>query len=140
VDTGGDTQIARLAARLVLAATLGVMAAVHLDLYSAYDYRAIKTIGVLFLLNGIFGSLLCLVVLFVPGRWLSLAGLAAAGLEAGTLAGFIVALNTPLFGFQDSIHAPHGWLALIDEIVGTVVALGLFAAAVRVRVAQRARA
>lgn len=104
------------------------MAAVHLHLYDAYGYKTIPTIGTLFLINGIAGSVMCLAVLGTPRRLLGLTALASAGLLAGTLAGFIVALNHPLFGFQDSIHAPHAWTALIDEAVGVVVA-GLLAAA-----------
>jgi hypothetical protein len=114
---------------VLTAAALGIMAGLHLDLYSSYGYKSIHTIGTLFLINGIAGSVLCLAVLAIPRRLLGLTALASAGLLAGTLAGLIVSVNHPLFGFQDSMHAPHAWTVLIDEIVGTVIAtaVALFA-------------
>ncbi|HVV75926.1 MAG TPA: hypothetical protein VHC43_07805 [Mycobacteriales bacterium] len=112
-------------ARLLTAASLGVMAGIHLQLYSTYDYKAIPTIGALFLTNGIAGSVLCLAILVAPRKLLGLTALASAGLLVGTFAGFVVAMHHPLFGFQDSIHAPHAWTALIDEIVGTLIATAL---------------
>lgn len=121
----------QLPARVLVAATLGVMAGVHLELYAGYDYKAIHVIGVLFLINGIAGSMLCLAMLGVPRRVLGLAALASAGLLAGTLAGLVYALHHPLFGFQDSIHAPYAWTALIDELVGTVIAGALAAVELR---------
>jgi hypothetical protein len=120
-----------LAGRALTAAALGIMAGLHLDLYSTYGYQSIHTIGTLFLINGIAGSVLCLAILGSPRRFLGLTALASAGLLLGTLAGFVYALNSPLFGFQDSIHAPHGWAALIDEIAGTVIACALAASALR---------
>ncbi|MGN6475054.1 MAG: hypothetical protein ACTHK4_15585 [Mycobacteriales bacterium] len=115
----------QIAGRVLTAAALGVMAGIHLQLYSSYGYKSIPTIGALFLVNGIAGSVLCLAILGAPRRLLGLTALASAGLLAGTLAGLVVALNHPLFGFQDSIHAPHAWASLIDEGIGTVVAAAL---------------
>ncbi|HWC36692.1 MAG TPA: hypothetical protein VG650_17930 [Mycobacteriales bacterium] len=131
VEIPGGTPKLELAGRLLTAATLGVMAGVHLDLYSSYDYKAIPTIGGLFLVNGIAGAVMCLAMLGVPRRFLGLTALGGAGLLAGTALGLIVALHHPLFGFQDSIHAPHAWTALVDEIVGTGTATALAVASVR---------
>ncbi|HVT65632.1 MAG TPA: hypothetical protein VHD81_10795 [Mycobacteriales bacterium] len=134
VDIGvGSQHKVQIAGRVLIAAALGVMAGIHLQLYSTYGYKALPTIGALFLTNGIAGSLLCLAILGVPSRYVGLAALASAGLLAGTLAGFVVALHHPLFGFQDSIHAPHAWTALIDEAVGALIAIGLAAGSLRGR-------
>jgi hypothetical protein len=107
------------------------MAGVHLRLYTTYDYRAIHTIGALFLANGIAGLVLCPAILAVPTRFLGPVALASAGLLAGTFAGFVIALGHPLFGFQDSISAPHAWTALVDEAAGTVIAFGTAAMSLR---------
>jgi hypothetical protein len=53
--------------------------------------------------------------------WSWLTALAGAGFEAATLAGFVVALYHPLFGFQDSIRAPLAYPAMVVESVGAVV-------------------
>jgi hypothetical protein len=123
----------QIAGRVLTAAALAVMAGIHLHLYSTYDYKVIPTIGALFLTNGIAGSVLCLAVLAAPARYVGWAGLASAGLLIGTFAGFLIALHQPLFGFQDSIHAPHAWTALVDEAVGAVIAIALAAASLRGR-------
>ncbi|HVS67149.1 MAG TPA: hypothetical protein VHE56_01260 [Mycobacteriales bacterium] len=127
----GTQQRTQLVGRVLTAAALGVMAGLHLQLYSTYDYKAIPTIGGLFLANGIAASVLCLAVLVAPRRLLGLTALASAGLLAGTLAGLLVALHHPLFGFQDSIHAPHAWMAIIDEGIGAVIATALAVTSLR---------
>ncbi|HVX69683.1 MAG TPA: hypothetical protein VHA79_08345 [Mycobacteriales bacterium] len=117
--------------RVLTAVALAVMAVIHLRLYSTYDYRAIHAIGALFLANGIAGAVLCLAMLGVPSRLVGLTALASSGLLAATFAGFVIALQHPLFGFQDSIRAPHAWTALIDEAAGAVIALVIAAMSLR---------
>jgi hypothetical protein len=131
VDTQSPTQSLQLAGRLLTAAALGVMAGLHLHLYSTYGYKTIPTIGGLFLANGIAGSALAVAILLVPRRLLGLTAFVSADLLGGTLVGFLVALNRPLFGFQDSMSAPHAWACLIAEAAGTVTAIGLAALALR---------
>jgi hypothetical protein len=123
----------QLAGRVLTAAALAVMAGIHLHLYSTYAYKAIPTIGTLFLANGIAGLVLCLAVLATPTRFLGWAAFLSADLLLGTLIGFVIALRQPLFGFQDSIHAPHAWTSLIVEAVGGVIAIGLAAVSLRGR-------
>jgi hypothetical protein len=115
------SSLALWGARIVGAAMIGATAAIHLYLYAHYGYRHIPKIGTLFLLNGIGGSVLCLSVLGSPRRLLGLVALAAAGYELLTLAGFVGALYRPLFGFEDSIHAPLWKDAVTVESIGIVV-------------------
>jgi hypothetical protein len=133
VDTQSPAQSLQLVARVLTAAALGVMAALHLHLYSTYGYKTIPTIGGLFLANGVAGSVLCMAILLAPQRLLGLTAFVSADLMGGTLAGFLVALNRPLFGFQDSMSAPHAWACLIAEAAGTVIAIGLAVLSLRGR-------
>lgn len=89
---------------------------IHLHLWDA-GYRAIPTIGPLFLAQGI-GAVVLAVALAVVRR-LSLL-LVTAGLVAGTLGGFLISVNVGFFGFQDSFRAPFAGLAFGEEIVALV--------------------
>ncbi len=123
----GSQNRVHLGGRVLTAAALAVMAGIHLQLYSTYGYRAIPTIGGLFLANAVAGLVLAAAILAVPTRFLGLVAFASADLLAGTAVGFVVALNHPLFGFQDSMQAPHAWTALIDEALGALIAVVLAA-------------
>lgn len=114
-----------LAARVVGVAMLALTAAVHLRLYTHYDYREIHNIGTLFMLNAIGGFALAVVVLGTPRRFLGLTAFAGAGYEALTLAGFVYALYHPLFGFEDSTRAPMWKTAVTAEAIGIVVLSGI---------------
>lgn len=92
--------------RLLIAALAGAIAGIHLDLWAADGYRHIPTIGGLFLLNGVAGSVLAVASLALPRRVVLLAWLATAGFAVTTLAALIVSLNTTLFGFHESTSAP----------------------------------
>jgi predicted lipoprotein with Yx(FWY)xxD motif len=95
--------------------------AVHLDLYLT-GYRTIPTIGWLFLLQVISAFGLALVVLITGWR---IAATAGAGFCVSTLAGYLVSLRTPLFGFRE-VRTTAGIVAGIVEVVG-VAALATIA-------------
>jgi hypothetical protein len=106
------------------ATTLGLVAgsallassgAIHLQLW-ATGYRSIPTIGPLFLLQGITGVLLGLVLLL--WRRLLLV-VAAAGFMVATISGLLVSVKFGLFGFMDTLAAPYAGLSVLLESVGT---------------------
>jgi len=123
VIAGGT--LVEFAARAVGVAMLALTAAIHLRLYSHYQYRSIPNIGTMFLLNVIGGFSLAVVVLGSPRRFLGFAAFAGAGYELLTLAGFVYAIYHPLFNFQDSTRAPLWKDAVTVEAIGIVVLSGI---------------
>ena len=119
---------ALLLARIVVAALIATIAAIHLDLWSSHGYRHIPTIGVLFLLNAAAGGLLALASLFLPSRLAPFAWLGGAGFAAGTLAALLISLNGHLFGFHETTGAPL--LAASIAVEAATLLLGLSAALV----------
>jgi hypothetical protein len=117
-----------IALRVVTAALVGAIAGIHLDLWSGHGYRYIPTIGKLFLLNGVAGSLLCIACLALPRRMLPLAAANTALFAAGTLTALVLSVNIGLFGFTESTHAP-----LFDQSIAVeaaAIAAGVALAAV----------
>lgn len=94
-------------------------AALHLRLY-AIGYDSIPTIGWLFLLQGMAGSILGLLILAF--RHL-LSYLGGAGYMASSIGGFLTSIWFGLFGFRDSFAAPYAGLAMAIEVSGAVVLL-----------------
>jgi len=105
------------------AAALAWSSVIHLQLWSD-GYRTISVIGPLFLIQGIAGIALALVL--VVFRW---AALLAAGalLLAGTAAGLLLSAGIGLFGYQESLAVPYAVSSLTVEFAG---AAALAAAAV----------
>jgi hypothetical protein len=95
---------------------------IHLYLWGRqpYPYSAIPTIGPLFLLQGIVGILLG--VLLVATRRL-FAVLLAAGFLVVSVAALVIDVEVGMFGFQDSWQVPYATSTLYWEIVGAVVLL-----------------
>jgi hypothetical protein len=63
---------------------------------------------------------------FVLAAWLViwpglLVAVAALGLAAGTIAGFLATVWVGLFGFTDSFSAPYSTVALVTESVAVAV-------------------
>lgn len=114
------------AAMLLGAGLLVATSAVHSNLWSE-SYRAIPTIGNLFLAQVFAGVLLALGVIFYRRPLLAFAGI---GYMAATIAGLLVSVEYGLFGFQDSLDAPFAQLTLNLEVAGIVA----FAAALAVAV------
>ena len=119
--------------RLMAAASLLAIGGVHLQQYVVQDYRVIPTIGTLFLLNFIAGTVLGLYFL-VPARARAgrirfladtIAALSGVGVAVGGLVALIVSEHTALFGFME-----HGYrFAIVFTIASegvAILALGLF--------------
>ena len=120
-------------------ATAGVLlsAAVHLVLYfPPNDFKDINTIGPLFLLNGL-GGIVLGVIIASWRHWLPALG--AAGFGAITVIFFWISVQRPLFGFQEpSATGATQMLAQIAEygavLFGLLAAAGLWReSAARVR-------
>jgi len=98
-------------------ALLIISAAIHLHLWSnGYDH--IATIGPLFLLQGIAGIVMALLVAISRHFLVSLAG---ALFAAATIGGLLVSVEIGLFGFQDSLSAPYATMSLVVEAAAVVV-------------------
>jgi predicted lipoprotein with Yx(FWY)xxD motif len=120
-----------LGLRGIAAGLLFATGAVHLDLYLT-GYRTIPTIGALFLLQVVSAFALAVAVLLTGWR---LAAAAAAGFSLSTLAGYLVSLRTPLFGFRE-VRTTAGIAAGVIETIGFAA---LVALAIRPSGAQPAK-
>ena len=105
----------------------------HLEQYYVDYYRAVPTIGTLFVLDFISAAVIAVGLLLPLGRLtrrfgdrlLTLLALAGIGIGAGTLAGLLVSENVGLFGFMEVGY--RGAIVLsIGFDVGTVVLLSAF--------------
>jgi hypothetical protein len=91
--------------------------AIHFQLW-ATGYRSIPTIGPLFLLQGIVGVILGLVLVL----WRRLIVVAAgAGFMVTTISGLLVSVKFGLFGFMDTLAAPYAGLSVVLESIGAVI-------------------
>ena len=117
----------RVAGALLLAA----MGWLHLDLW-ADGYRTIEVIGPAFLLNGIAGSGLAVLLLAAPGRLLTWAAALGALVAAATLAALLLSTTVGLFGFVESTAAPL-WSETLWIEAAAVVVLAMLAVVARRR-------
>ena len=94
----------------------------HLYLWGRqpYPYRAIPTIGPLFLIQGIVAILIGLLVIATRRLYAVLLG---AGLMVVSVAALVIDVEVGMFGFQDSWQVPYATSTLYEEIVGAVVLL-----------------
>jgi hypothetical protein len=129
----------RLVLRVAGAVLLLAIAYVHGDLWLD-GYRSLSVIGPLFIVQTVAAAVLGIAVLLSPRRWLALVALAGAALAAGTAAGLLLSTKVELFGFRESLQAPHAVLSLWLEGAATVVLLGLAWLATQGRDAPRTRA
>jgi hypothetical protein len=98
------------------AATIVASAVVHLYLWGKEDgYRAVPTIGPLFLLQGVAGCLLGPVMLVFRRVITDTAGAVYLAMSLGAL---YLSINGGLFGFDETLNAPWVKFSLVDEIVG----------------------
>jgi predicted lipoprotein with Yx(FWY)xxD motif len=122
---GWPTVLLRVLGSGLLIAT----AAVHLDLYLT-GYRAIPTIGWLFLLQVIAAFGLGLAVLAIPRRLAAavlasrLAAAAGAGFALATLGGYLLSVWIGLFGFKE-VRTGAGIAAGLVEVAAFVVLAAL---------------
>jgi hypothetical protein len=107
--------------RLIAAIALLATGTIHLEQYIVADYRVIPTIGPLFLLNFIAGTVLG-IYLLVPvgataGQVRRTADLAVAwsgvAVASGSLIALLISERTPLFGFME-----HGYRVEILIAIG----------------------
>jgi|GEM_PF-1219492 len=119
---------------LVVASSLLVVSAVlHLHLWAS-GYRAIPTIGPLFLAQGIATPIIAVVLVLT--RWLVSVAAAAATMIA-TIGGFVLADTVGLFGFHDGFAAPFASISFGFEV--TAVGLLLIGGALVVRSSLNAK-
>jgi hypothetical protein len=104
------------------AALLASSGVIHLRLW-ATGYRTIPTIGPLFLLQGITGVVLAVVLLLWRRLLVVVAGV---GFMVATTGGLLVSVRFGLFGFMDTFAAPYAGLSVVLESTGAVV-LGVVA-------------
>jgi hypothetical protein len=124
---------AATAARYLGALALLAVGIDHIEEYYGDFYRAIPTIGTLFVLNFISALIVGLALLAPLGRiptqvrerLLTLLAISGIGIGAGTLAGLLVSENGGLFGFMEVGY--RGAIVLsIGFDVATVVLLSAF--------------
>jgi hypothetical protein len=93
---------------------------IHFDLWHAFGYRHIPTIGPLFLMQAMVALLIGLGVLAFRNVLVALLG---AGFALATMAGFLVSTGQALFGFSDSWSAPFAGQAFGMELTASAVLL-----------------
>jgi hypothetical protein len=106
------------------AALLVWSCAIHLMLWTD-GYRYISVVGPLFLIQGVGGILIAVLMAFL--RWLALIAAAAVTLVA-TAVGLLLSVYISLFGYRESLAVPYAKLSLTIEFSGA--ALLVLAAAV----------
>ena len=119
--------------RLTAAASLFAVGAVHIQQYAVNNYSTVPTIGPLFLVNFIGGTVLGFYFLIPAGaragrlrhRLDTGAALTGWGVAAGALAGLLVSEHTPLFGFMEHGYRFAIMFAIVSEAVA-IVTLTLF--------------
>jgi hypothetical protein len=102
------------------AVLVGASGGIHFHLW-ATGYNAIPKIGLLFLAQSISAFVLAACLVIRPSL---LVAVAALGLAAATIAGFLVTVWVGLFGFTDSFSAPYASVALVAESVAVVILAG----------------
>ncbi len=104
---------------VVGAALLVASAVIHLHLWAS-GYRNIRTIGPLFLVQGVFAIILAVSVALIRRVFIAVLGALYA---AGTIAGLLASVHYGLFGFQDSLSRPWAKTSIIVEGAAVVVFL-----------------
>ena len=99
------------------AALIVLSGVIHLQLW-ADGYRSISVIGPLFLIQGI-GGIALAVVLAVFRRVVLLA--AGAVMMAATAAGLLLSAGIGLFGYTESLAVPYAMSSLVVEFAGAAV-------------------
>lgn len=120
--------------RGLAAAGVLLSADIHLVLW-AEGYQDIAVVGPLFLLNGVAGLVLGVLLLVWP-HWLPLLG--AVGFGAATLLAFYLATTVGFFGVSETVSGTQQVLAAVAEWVAVLA--GLAALVRERRRAGRARA
>lgn len=135
------------AMRFLGALAILAVGAVHLQQYIGAGYRAIPTVGTLFLLNAIASAIVGLGLL-VPLERVAAArradaahgmlALAAVAIAVGSLAALFISESGSLFGFSESGYRTPIVVAIIAE-AGTIALLAPVATLTLVRAGSRKR-
>ena len=115
----------------------------HLEQYYVDYYRAVPTIGTLFVLDFVSAAVIAVGLLLPLGRLtrrfgdrlLTLLALAGIGIGAGTLAGLLVSENMSLFGFMEVGYRS----AIVLSIVFDVAAIAFLSIFLALRAASHGR-
>jgi hypothetical protein len=125
----GPGNLSSLSARVAITVLIAGGAAcvvysgyIHLYLWGRqpFPYRDIPTIGPLFLVQGIAGILIGLLV--VISRRLG-ALIIGAGFLVVSVVALVIDVEVGMFGFKDSLAVPYAKSTLYEEIVGAVLLL-----------------
>ncbi len=111
-------------ARWVTATAVLVSAVVHLYLW-ATGMNQVDVIGPAFLLNGVGGVVLAIVVV-AWRHWLPLLG--AVGFGAATLGAFILSRTVGLFGVRETIWSTAAVISAVVEVLAIVFAIAAWRA------------
>ena len=135
------------AMRFMGALAIFAVGATHLQQYIGADYRAIPTVGTLFLLNAI-GSTIVGIGLLAPIKRtvaahradaaVALLALAALAIAIGSLVALFISESSSLFGFTEPGYRLPVVVAIIAE-AATVALLGPVAAVTLAGVLRRSR-
>jgi len=106
-------------ARWVTATAVLVSAVVHLMLWND-GMKQVDVIGPAFLLNGVGGVVLAIVVV-VWLHWLPLLG--AAGFGASTLGAYVMSRTVGLFGVRETIWTTEAVISAVVEVIAIVFAI-----------------
>src|SRR5438270_5373702 len=99
--------------RVLAAACVGAVGAVHLHLYQD-GFSAVPTIGRLFLANVVAGACIAVMLLVDRRRWIWAA--LAAAYCIGTLGSFLWSVQFGLFGYQETLRGTWQERAAAIEI------------------------
>ncbi len=136
------------AMRFLGALAILAVGAIHLQQYIGADYRAIPTIGTLFLLNAIASAIVGIGLLAPIKRAvvahradvaLALLALAAVAIAVGSLVALVISETGSLFGFTESGYRLPIVVAIVAE-TATIALLGPVATMSIVHTVSRRRA
>jgi hypothetical protein len=108
---------------LVLAAVMiAASASIHLYLWGEDDgYRAVPTIGPLFLAQGASGCLLAVAIVAARRFVVTAAGCVYMAFSVG---GLYMSMHGGLFGYPETVDAPWVKTTLLVELIGLVAGIG----------------
>jgi hypothetical protein len=113
------------------AVTIVVSAVVHLYLWGRSDgYRAVPTVGPLFLIQAIVGCVLGPMMLLARRVFATAAGAIYMAMSIG---GLYLSMHGGLFGYQETLDAPYVKLSLVVEVIGLIATIAVAAMEFRPR-------
>jgi len=117
VSRSRSGSVLTVAALVVGAGLVAASALIHLHLW-AQGYKHIHLIGPLFLLQGVVGIALAIMILLLRTWVVAITG---ALYLAGTALGLLTSATIGVFGFHDGLDVPWAAPSLVVELVGFVV-------------------